>query len=456
MKFEKTQSEGLNHAYTITVPFESINQKKEQKLVKISKTAKMDGFRPGKVPMKVLEQRYAGSVISEIIEDTIDEKIKSIMTENSIKAASRPKADIVSFEEGQDLVFSFSVESMPVVDVKDFSSINLVKPILKAQDKKVEEKLEDLRARNNVYQDSKKAAKDEDRVQFSLETSYSSGAKIKDLSSEKIDFVIGKTFVIKEISDALKGAKAGDEIALKDVVLTDLNDKKYKGKKVDINIVVLCVEEPKEATLDDTLATTLGYENLEAMKKEVQAEVQGELDMYARLYVKRFLLDNLSDSYTFDVPSSMVDQEFESIWKKLQEEMKAAKESGEDSEELNKSEDELKAEYKNIAARRVRLGLLISEIAKANSLSLTKEEVSKAAWREAMRFGQMFRQAYDYIMKNRNALEAAAAPALEDKVIDFILEQVKLEEKDMSFDEFKKLADGVIPVDFSEEEAKSA
>lgn len=454
MKVEKKLSEGLNHAYTITIPFSSITEKKDAKLKKIAKTAKMDGFRPGKVPLSVLEQRYSGQLISDIISDFIDDESHNVIHENKIKLAAKPKAEIVSFEEGQDLVFDLNIEAMPNVEIKDFSSISLVKPVLTLEEGKVEKELEEIRARQKSFKeaDASHAATEEDRVVFSLEASYAGGAVIKDLTSDHMTLLVDQNFAVPEISGALKGLKKDDVKILENITLNDIGDKKYKNKKINFKIVVKSVEQPTETVLNEELAKKFGYDDLAAWKEEVKKRLQEELDSYARLYVKRFLLDNLSDSYTFDVPQSMIDKEFNQIWEKLQEEIKAAKEAGDEIEELTKSEDDLKAEYQTIAARRVRLGLIISEISESNKISLTKDEINKAAWKEALRFGHLFQQAYNYILKNKAALQTAAAPALEDKVIDFILEKVKLETKDMSFDEFKKIAEGVIPVDFSEEE----
>lgn len=603
MQVTELAAEGLKRAFTVVVPAADIAAARDQRLTSLAKEIRLPGFRPGKVPMGVVKQRYGSAIMGEVLEEQVQSATKNVVDERGLRPAMQPKVELVNFAEGADLEFKIELEQLPEIPLPDFSTIELEKPVAKVGDEEVTKALEGIAARNRDLEDVTEArpAAQGDVVVTDFVGRLKGGELVQPLPGEGADALpaswrvynkgngttaeaspagVGRdaagAFVDVKLSGAVgasgqvavalaeegaipakqgeaftarlkvavvagelpEGASAvldlsardasggvvephtaaltlsGSEPASAEVQLTVAADKVHAvrpflrlnfqqpanaevtlriwspsvvggdalaepfpggtgsdmpveiggsgfipgfaeglegiqigetrhvdvtfpaeygaaelaGKPARFELTAKALKKPAQATLDDAFAKKLGLESLDELKKRIGESLQGEYDQLSRLNVKRKLLDALSSQASFDVPQGMVEMEFAQIWQRVEADMKAGRL---DEEDKGKDEETLKADYRAIAERRIRLGLLLSEIGRSNNIQVSNDELSRAMRTEAQRYPGQERQVLEFFQKNPQAIENLRAPLFEEKVVDFMLELAKVTEKEV-------------------------
>lgn len=435
MQITETNAEGLKREYKVVVPAASIDEKIDARIAQIAATIKMPGFRPGKIPAKVVKQRYGSSVMGEVLEEAVNETSRNVLDQNNLRPATQPKIEITAFDEGQDLEYSMVVEIMPEFELGDFSDVELVREAAEVDEKEVDEALERIAAANREFETVEdRAAENGDQVVIDFK-GFVDGEAFQGGEAEGYALALGSGTFIPGFEDQLLGAKAGEERKVEVSFPEDYGAEHLAGKAAVFETTVKEVQAPKTAGIDDALAEKLGLDNLDALKAAIRDDFRGRYDQISRQKLKRALLDALAGRYEFEVPAGMLEAEFEGIWKQLSDEMAR---TGQTFESMEKTEDEVREEYRAIALRRVRLGLVLAEVGRVNDVQVADEEVNRALIEQARRFPGQEARVIEYYQKNPDALRALRAPIFEDKVVDHILAQAKVEEKVVSAEDLMK------------------
>lgn len=435
MQITETNAEGLKREYKVVVPAASIDEKIDGRIAQIAATIKMPGFRPGKIPAKVVKQRYGSSVMGEVLEEAVNETSRNVLDQNNLRPATQPKIEITAFDEGQDLEYSMVVEIMPEFELGDFSDVELVREAAEVDEKEVDEALERIAAANREFETVEdRAAENGDQVVIDFK-GFVDGEAFQGGEAEGYALALGSGTFIPGFEDQLLGAKAGEERKVEVSFPEDYGAEHLAGKAAVFETTVKEVQAPKTAGIDDALAEKLGLDNLDALKAAIRDDFRGRYDQISRQKLKRALLDALAGRYEFEVPAGMLEAEFEGIWKQLTDEMAR---TGQTFESMEKTEDEVREEYRAIALRRVRLGLVLAEVGRVNDVQVADEEVNRALIEQARRFPGQEARVIEYYQKNPDALRALRAPIFEDKVVDHILAQAKVEEKVVSAEDLMK------------------
>ncbi|EKV30872.1 Cell division trigger factor [Caenispirillum salinarum AK4] len=437
MQVTETNAEGLKHDFKVVVPAADIAAKSEARLKELSTQVKMPGFRPGKVPVSLMKKRYGSAVLGEVLEQSVQEAAEKTVAERELRPAMQPKIDIETFDEGKDLEFTMSVEVLPEITPVDFSTLELTRPKADVDDKEVEDALtriaEGQKSSEPVASKARKV-KNGDVAVIDF-VGKKGGEEFEGGKAEDYSLEIGSGTFIPGFEDQVVGMKAGEEKVVTLTFPEDYPAEHLAGQEVTFDVTVKEIREPKVPEIDDELAKKVGMDDLEALKTAIREQIQGEYDKVARQKVKRELLDKLSDAHDFPVPQSMVDMEFDGIWKQVEQ----AKEQGNlDPEDEGKSDDELKDDYRKLAERRVRLGLLLSEVGQKNEIQVNQDDLNRAIMAEATRYPGQEQAVFQYFLQNQDAINQLRAPIYEDKVVDYILEVAKVEDKPVSVDELMK------------------
>lgn len=435
MSITETSADGLKREFKVVITAQDIEQKVTAKLGELRQTVQLPGFRPGKVPAGVVKQRYGGGVLAEVLEESIASSSRDVLSERNLRPALQPKIEVEKYEDGGDLTFNMAVELLPEIEPGDFSGIELEKPVVEVDDKSVDESLERLAAANStqapITEDRAAANGDIALIDFAGTVD---GEALPGMDGTDHPLELGSGQFIPGFEEQLVGAKAGEHHSVKVTFPADYPHERLKGAEAIFEVDVKELRQNVPAEVNDALAKEFGMEDLAALRTAIRERIAGEYGNVSRLRVKRALLDNLAESYSFAVPQGMVDIEFDGIWQRLQQELK----NGSAGEDADKSEDDLKTEYRAIAERRVRLGLLLSEVGRRNDVQVTQEELNRALVNEARRFPGQERQVFEFFQQNKQALESLRAPIFEDKVVDLIISQAKVTEKTVSVEELTK------------------
>jgi trigger factor len=382
----------------------------------------------------VLKQRYGQSVMGDVLQRAVQDSSSQAILERGLKPALQPKIEVVSFAEGKDLEYNLAVEVLPEIAPVDFKSIELVR--LKAEPGEAEiAKALDSLARSQKQSkkvEEKRPAKSGDTLVIDFE-GFLDGVPFNGGKGSDHALELGSNQFVKGFEDQLVGKQVGDKCDVNITFPEQYVNDQLAGKPATFKVEIKELREAIPLVQDDEFAKGLGFDDLETLKKAVKDQLARELTRHARTKLKRQLLDKLADAHSFDVPPGMVDAEFAQIWSQVEEERKRGYE---DPEHKGKSDDDIKAEYRKIAERRVRLGLLLAEIGTANNVQVAQEEVNRALAEQARRYPGQEREIVD--RKNPEALAQLRAPIFEDKVIDFIVELAKVTEKEVSSEELTK------------------
>jgi trigger factor len=449
MQVTETLNEGLKHEFQISVPASDLDAKADAKLVDLKDKVKLNGFRPGKVPVSHLKKVYGRSVMAETIDQTIRDTNTQIFTERGFRLATEPKVTMPTEEKEveqllsgkTDLTYTVSIEVVPSIQLADFKSFNVEKPVVDVTEADVNDAIKRIADQSRPYTAKSEGAKAEngDRVTINF-TGRIDGVPFEGGTGEGIQLVIGSGQFIPGFEEQMIGVGVGETRTVKVSFPKNYASEKLAGKPAEFETTATAVEAPGETEINDEFAKTLGLESLDKLKEAARERLNSEFAGAIRQRVKRTLLDRLDESHKFEAPPSLVAEEFKLMWDSIKAEMES---SGKTFADENTTEEAAKEEYQKIADRRVRLGLVLSEIGEKNKISVTDDEVSRAVIERARSMPGREKEVWDYYRNNANALAQLRAPIYEDKVVDFILELANVTEKKVTREDlFKDDEDG--------------
>ncbi len=440
MQVKETLSEGLKREYEVVVPAAELDQRVNAKLDEIKGRVNIAGFRPGKVPMSHLKRVYGKSVMSEVIQQAVNDSNQKIVDDGKFKLAMEPQVTLAASDEPavkqliegkSDLAYKVAMEILPKIEFPDFKKIKVSRPVTETTDADVDQALDKIAEANQQFEEKQGKAASGDQVTIDFKGSVD-GVPFDGGAAEDAPLVLGSNTFIPGFEDQLIGVAAGDEKDVKVTFPTEYGADHLAGKDAVFAIKVKKVEQPKKTEIDDDFAKTVGAESLAKLKEQVRDRIQRDFASVSRAKAKRSLLDALDEEMKFQAPPSLVEQEFESVWQAISTELTNRKATWADEDT---TEDEAKAEYRRIADRRVRLGLAIAELGEKNNIQVSEDELTRALVEQARQFPGQEQQVWEHFRKNPQALAGVRAPLFEDKVIDFILELADVSEKKVTRDE---------------------
>ena len=444
MQVTETLSQGLKHEFQINVPASDLDAKADARLVDMKDKVRLNGFRPGKVPVSHLKKVYGRSVMAETIDQTIRDTNTQIFTERGFRLATEPKITMPTEEKEveqiltgkSDLTYTVAIEVVPAIVLADFKSFTLEKPIAEVTDADVDQAIKRIADQNRTFAAKGEGAKAEsgDRVTISFKGTIN-GTPFDGGAGENIQVVIGAGQFIPGFEEQLIDIAAGETRNLKVSFPKNYMSETLAGQPAEFETTATLIEAPQAVDINDEFAKTLGLESLDKLKQAARERLTAEYAGATRQRVKRILLDRLDESHKFEAPPSLVEEEFNLMWNSVKAEMES---NGKTFADENTTEEAAREEYGKIADRRVRLGLVLSEIGEKNKITVTDDEVSRAVIERARQMPGREKEVWDYYRSNANALAQLRAPIYEDKVVDFILELANVTEKKVTRDELYK------------------
>jgi len=439
MQVTQTSADGLKREYKVVISAKDLDEKLDHRLRELGRSVRVPGFRPGKVPSTILRQRFGQAVLGEIVERSVTDSANQAMTEQGVRPALQPKIEITSYEEGSDLEYTMAVELLPEIEPADLSKIELERLKVKVGEAEIEDALTEIAQRHKrsepVAAPRKSQSGDVLVIDFK---GFVDGEEFAGGAATDHHLELGSNAFIAGFEEQLIGVGAGDHVTVKVTFPAEYANDKLAGKEAAFEVDVKEIREPAPVPIDDELAKVVGLDDLAALKSAVKESIERDYASLTRGRLKRALLDALADGHDFEVPPGMADLEFETIWKQIEEQRK----SGHlDEEDAAKSEDQLKSEYRGIAERRVRLGLLLSEIGRRNNIEVSKDEITRAIVAEAQNFPGREREVFEFYEHNAEAMANLRAPVFEEKVVDFILEMAKVSDREVTREDLMAMAE---------------
>jgi trigger factor len=441
MQVTETLAEGLKHEFQISVPASDLDAKADARLVDLKDKVRLNGFRPGKVPVGHLKKLYGRSVMAETVEQTIRDTNTKIFTERGFRLATEPKVTMPTEEKAvedilagkSDLNYTVSIEVVPTIQLADFKSFSVEKPVAEVSDADVDAAIKRIADQNRSFTAKGDGAKAEngDRVTVNFKGTID-GTPFEGGTGENIQVVIGSNTFIPGFEEQLLGMAAGETRRLKVSFPKNYGNLELAGKPAEFETTATLIEAPEDTEINEDFAKTLGLESLDKLKEAARARLSAEYAGATRQRVKRTLLDRLDEAHRFEAPPSLVEEEFNLMWKSINAEMESG---GKTFADEDTTEEAAREEYRKIADRRVRLGLVLSEIGEKNKITVTEDEVSRAVIERARSMPGREKEVWDYYQKNPAALAQLRAPIYEDKVVDFILELANVTEKKVTREE---------------------
>ncbi len=442
MQVTETKAEGLKREFKIIVPADDIERRVSGRLDEMARTARLPGFRPGKVPVSLLRKRFGPSLMGEVLEQTVNESTQSTMSERGLRPVMQPKIEITAFDAGKDLEYTLAVELMPEITPVNLATIAVERTVVAPDEKRVDSVLEQLAKSQGATQPiaEERPCQDGDVVVIDF-VGRKDGVEFPGGKADGYELELGSGTFIPGFEVQLVGAKAGESRQINIVFPADYGAADLAGKEVVFDVTIKEIRGRQSASIDDDLAKKVGMDDLDALKKAIREEQERELRGAGRLRMKRQVLDKLAELHEFETPEGLVEAEFQGIWQQVKRQ-KEAVEKGEagaqalDVEDAGKSDDELQSEYRSIASRRVKLGLLLTEIGRLNNITITEEDMSRAITAEARKYQGREKEAFAFLSKSQEARDSLRAPLYEEKVVDFILEMAKITDRTVSLEEF--------------------
>jgi trigger factor len=436
MQVTELSTDGLRREYKIVVQANEIEDRVSGRLSELSRTIRMPGFRPGKVPVALLRKQYGRSVMGEVVEQAVNQGSQQAISDHALRPALRPKIEVTSFDEGADLEFTMAIEVLPEVPKIDLKTIELTRPVAAVDDEAIAKTLANIaeRARDFAPPAEARPSQSGDRVIIDFHGTVD-GEPFEGGHAHDFPLVLGAGMMIPGFEDQLIGKQVGDKVTVEVTFPEAYANQALAGKAASFAVDIKEIGEPLARAIDDDLAKGQGFDDLEALKGALRAGMEREYARISRLRVKRALLDHLAENCKFEVPAGMVELEFDAIWQQLKREMAAGRGEGEEPEEPDEA---AKAEYRDIAERRVRLGLILSDVGQANDLRVEQSELNAAVLDQARRYPGQEQKVLDFFKNTPQALEQLRAPLYEDKVVDFILQLASVTEQPMTPEELMK------------------
>ena len=438
MQVTETLSQGLKREFKVVLPATELEERLNSELSTLKDRVRLNGFRPGKVPVGHLRKVYGRSVMADVLQNAVNEANRKIVEDNNLKLANEPQ---IQFPESQedvekameakgDLAFTVALEVLPIFELADLSDVTVKKPVAEVTDAEITESLERMAKQNRSFEPKEGAAADGDRVVVDF-VGRIDGTEFEGGKGEDIRVELGSNTFIPGFEDQLLGLKAGDTKLVKVTFPVNYMAAHLAGKDAEFDVTVKEVEAPGDLQIDDEMAKGFGMESLDKLKDAIRDAIKRDFDAQSRRKVKKDLLDSLDAKYSFELPPTLVEQEFAAVWSQVVGDMKSNNRTFEDEDT---TEDEAKAEYRKIAERRVRLGLVLAQIGEKTDIKISDDEVTQALIERVRQYPGQERQVWEFYQKNPQALAEIRAPLFEEKVVDQILSQVKVDEETVSKD----------------------
>ncbi len=424
MQVTETLNTGLKRGFTVVVPEPELAQKREKRLAELGRTMQMPGFRPGKVPMSMVRKRYGSAVAAEIAETAINESSDALMAERGLRPAMQPKLQVKQAGQNSDLEFTVELEVLPEITIPGLADIALDRPVAAVTEQAVDEALAKLAAQRQTFEpveEPRAAAKGEQlTVDF---VGKVDGEPFQGGTANDVAVIVAGDGFIPGFADQMEGMAPGESRTINVTFPAEYGSKDLAGKDATFDITAKSLAVAKTPDIDEAFAKTLGVESLEDLRKTITTQIEREYAQMTRMKLKRALLDALAARAEFAAPETLVEAEFAEIWRQVEQEKAAGRA---DPDDAAKDDETLKTEYRAIADRRVRLGLLVAEIGRANNITVTDQELQRAMFNEAMRYRDQAMQVVEFFKKNPQQLERFRGPIFEDKVVDYLLNSVTL------------------------------
>ncbi len=446
MQVTELANEGLKRAYQVVVPAGDLATERTKRLDELSRNLRLPGFRPGKVPPKVVASRYGQAVQAEVLEQSVNNATQQVVTDRGLRPAQQPKVELVNFAEGADLEFKVELEILPEVPMPDFAGIAVERLKAEPTDEQLEKALASIAERNRKLEDiaeTRGAAKGEIAVcdfvgRLVGEDGQPAAEPFPGGSAQEMPIEVGGEGFIPGFTDQIEGIAPGEERTISVQFPEGYGSAELAGKPAQFTITCKGLKTAVTPPIDDELAKAVGFDTLDALKGTVKDQLQREYDGLSRMKIKRALLDALAEKAEFPVPEGLTETEFGSIWQRVEADLKAGRL---DEDDKGKDEDTLKADYRKIAERRIRLGLLLSEIGRTNNITVSAEELGRAMRQEASRYPGQEQAVMEFFRKNPQAADNLRSPIFEEKVIDFMLELAKVTDRSVTPEELTKQDD---------------
>ena len=444
MQVTETLSEGLKHEFRVVVPAAELDAKLNERLDTLKNQVRINGFRPGKVPVTHLKRLYGRAAMAEVIEATVRDANTQIVGERGFKLAADPKITMPEDEgaieqliEGKtDLDYKVAVEVVPPITLADFKTIKLTRPVSEVADAEIDEALGRIADQNKPFLPKAEGGKAEsgDRVVISFVGAIN-GEPFEGGSGDDTPVLLGSNTFIPGFEDQLVGVATAETRVLKVKFPEHYQAEHLAGKDAEFTVTAKSISSPGSVTLDDEFAKSLGLESIAKLRDAVKDRLAREHGSVSRQKVKRQLLDALDKLHQFEPPPTLVEEEFDRVWKSVQQELEAA---GKTFADENTTEEKAKAEYRAISERRVRLGLVLAEIGEKNNIAVTDDELNRAVMEQVRQFPGQEKRVYDYYRQNPQAVAGLRAPIFEEKVVDFLLELAEVTENKVTREELYK------------------
>ena len=442
MQVTETSATGLKREFRVVVPATDLEARVNERLDDLKGRVQLRGFRPGKVPVAHLRRLYGKAAMAEVIEAAVREANSKIVTDHGFKLAIEPKVVLPS-EEGavegviagkSDLAYTVEIEILPPITLADFKTIKLHRLTAEVTDAEIDQTLQRIAEQNRPFIAKSEGADKGDRVVLSFQGTID-GQPFEGGAGDDVPLVLGSGQFIPGFEDHLTGIKAGESRTFDLKFPDDYRAKAVAGKDATFAVAAKAVEAPGAVTIDDDFSKTLGLESLAKLRDAIKDRTQREHAAASRQKLKRALLDQLDECHKFEPPPSLVEQEFNNVWSSIEKDLK---DQGRTFADEGTTEEKARVEYRAIAERRVRLGLVIAEIGERNNIKVTEEQLNAAVVEQMRQLPGREQEVWDYYRKNPGALAALRAPLFEDKVVDFLIELAEVTEKPVSRDELFK------------------
>jgi len=433
MQVTETLSEGLKRGFTVVVPGTELAAKREKRLAELGRTMQLPGFRPGKVPMSMVRKRYGDAVAAEIAEGAVNDASDQLLAERGLRPAVTPKLEVTKPGQTSDLEFTVELELLPEITIPGLADITLKKPVAEVTAQAIDEALDKLAEQRKTFEaveEARGAAKGE-RLTVDF-IGRVDGVAFQGGTANDVAVTVAGDGFIPGFAEQIEGLAPGETRTITVRFPEQYHAKELAGKEAEFEITAKALSVPNKPAVDDEFAKQVGLESAEQLRQKISEQIANEYEQMSRMKLKRGLLDALAERARFDPPPSLVEAEFAEIWRQVEQEKAAGRA---DPDDAAKDEESLKAEYRAIADRRVRLGLLVAEIGRANNITVTEQDLQRAMFNEAMKYRDQAMQVIEFFKKNPQAIERFRGPIFEDKVVDYLFANVSLEDVQVSPEE---------------------
>ena len=435
MQVTELKKKGLEREFKVTVPSKDITDKLNGSLLQISKDVEIKGFRKGKAPLNIVKQRFGQNALNQTLDELIKSTTNEVIKKKNLRLAIKPKVDVKNFGEEKGLEYIMTLELIPDIKVEDIKKIKLTKFISKIDEDDFKKTLETFsKTQQNFEKKDGKKIENGDGVLLNLRPTYNNEI-VKEALIENKMTVVGEKMIISEIEKKILGTKAGDKLDFICKFPVNFPDKDIAEKDVRVEIDILEVRVPQKKVLDDNFAKSMGAIDLNDFKEKIRKQMQGELDGVSKMIMKKDLIEQLDKTHKINLPQGMVKYEFDIIWNKFNDD----KTKGViDETDKNRKEEDLKKEYRSIAERRVKVGLILAKIGEDQKISVSEDDLKKEIEQEILRQPDAKEQIIKFYSENSQALASLKAPIFEQKIVEYILENIKIENKEISKKELLK------------------